>query len=261
MSDTNEIIEQGGVESTVSEGIGTIEFNHPKSNSLPGKVLAQLAANITALGENTDVKVIVLKSSGDKAFCAGASFEELLAIEDSAKGKDFFMGFARVINAARTCPKFIIGRVQGKAVGGGVGLASATDYCLACDSASIKLSELAVGIGPFVVGPAVERKMGKSAFSSLAINASAWQDANWAKQNGLFSEVFPSIEELDKAVTALAHQLAGSNPEAMSMLKTAMWQGTEDWDTLLEDRAEMSGKLILSDFAVKAISTFKKGSR
>lgn len=261
MSDTNEIIDQGGVDYAIENGIATIEFNHPKSNSLPGKVLRKLADTITDIGGNNDAKVIVLKSSGEKAFCAGASFDELLSIEDFDTGKEFFMGFARVINAARKCPKFILGRVQGKAVGGGVGMASATDYCMAHESASVKLSELAVGIGPFVVGPAVQRKMGTSAFTALSVNATAWKDAQWARENGLFTDVFSSVADMDEAIAALAAQLAKSNPEAMSLLKTAMWEGTENWDQLLEERAEMSGKLILSDFARNAIGAFKQGNR
>jgi len=251
------LIEQGDVKHAIENGIATITFSHPKSNSLPGKVLAKLAATITELGLNDDAKVIVLKSEGERAFCAGASFDELLSIEDYPTGKEFFMGFARVINAARKCPKFIIGRVQGKAVGGGVGMASAVDYCLATKFASAKLSELAIGIGPFVVGPAVERKVGTSAFNALAINATEWQTAQWAKEKGLYVDVFETVEEMDAEVQALAERLSKSNPEAMDLLKKAAWKGTEDWDELLESRAEMSGKLVLSEFTTNAINKFK----
>jgi len=254
---TTEIIDQGSVEAVIESYIATITFSHPKSNSLPGKVLSKLAETITELGNNPDVKVLILKSEGEKAFCAGASFDELLSIEDFEAGKEFFMGFARVINAARKCPKFIIGRVQGKAVGGGVGMAAATDYCLATREALVKLSELAIGIGPFVVGPAVERKIGKGPFGELAINATEWRDAQWAKEKGLYTEVFDSIEAMDKVVHALAEKLSNSNPEAMELLKKALWQGTEDWDQLLESRAEMSGKLVLSDYTRNAIQQFK----
>lgn len=251
-------IDQGAVESRIDErGIAYIEFSHPLSNSLPGKVLRKLADTITEMGENPEVKVIVLRSAGEKAFCAGASFDELISINDLETGKVFFSGFANVINACRKAPKFIIGRVQGKAVGGGVGLASAVDYCLATKFADVKLSELAVGIGPFVVGPAVERKIGVSAMSELAINATEWRSAEWAKRKGLFTDVFDNAEEMDKEIERLAFQLSKSNPEAMSMLKTIFWQGTEHWDTLLAERAGMSGKLVLSDFTVNAIGAFK----
>ncbi len=251
-------IDQGAVESHIDErGIAYIEFSHPLSNSLPGKVLRKLADTITEMGENPEVKVIVLRSAGEKAFCAGASFDELISINDLETGKIFFSGFANVINACRKAPKFIIGRVQGKAVGGGVGLASAVDYCLATKFADVKLSELAVGIGPFVVGPAVERKIGVSAMSELAINATEWRSAEWAKRKGLFTDVFDNAEEMDKEIERLAVQLSKSNPEAMSMLKTIFWQGTEHWDTLLAERAGMSGNLVLSDFTVNAIGAFK----
>lgn len=255
------IIDQGSVDQMIDGGIATITFSHPKSNSLPGKVLRQLATTIAEAGENDAVKVIVLKSAGEKAFCAGASFDELLSIADFDTGKEFFMGFARVINAARKCPKLIIGRVQGKAVGGGVGMASAVDYCLAMDSASVKLSELAVGIGPFVVGPAVERKVGTSAFGQLAINATEWQSAQWAKDRGLYVDLFSEVSAMDEAIAVLASKLAKSNPEAMALIKKAMWKGTDDWDQLLEDRAEMSGKLVLSEFTTNAINRFKSGAR
>jgi methylglutaconyl-CoA hydratase len=255
----SQAIDQGFVAFSIDDnGIGSIEFGHPLSNSLPGKVLRKLAETITQLGNDDQVKVIVLRSAGEKAFCAGASFDELISIQDLETGEVFFSGFAQVINACRKAPKFIIGRVHGKAVGGGVGLASAVDYCVATKFADVKLSELAVGIGPFVVGPAVERKIGLSAMSELAINATEWRSADWAKRKGLYTDVYDSIEEMDKEMNKLALRLAGANPEAMSMLKTVFWQGTEDWDQLLAERAGMSGKLVLSDFTVNAINSFKQ---
>ena len=246
------------VKITTENLIGTIEFFHPQSNSLPGHILEELATNISKAGEDDRIKVIVLKSAGERAFCAGASFDELVAIDTPENGKKFFSGFANVINAARKCPKFIIGRVQGKAVGGGVGMASATDYCFATKFASTKLSELAIGIGPFVVGPAVERKVGTSAFSAMTINATKWFDASWAREKGLYTEVFDSVDEMDAEIEKLATTLSTSNPEAMEGLKKVMWQGTDHWDTLLMERAVSSGTLVLSDFTRNAISKFKK---
>ena len=251
-------MENGHITSKVENGIGYITFFHPQSNSMPGALLRQLAQDIEAMGKNNDAKVIVLQSEGDKAFCAGASFDELISIKDLATGTTFFSGFAGVINAMRKAPKFVIARVQGKAVGGGVGIASSADYTYAVEAASVKLSELAVGIGPFVVGPAVERKVGKSAFCQLTINATEWQTAQWAKEKGLYAELFSTVEEMDKGIDALAKRLAGSNPEAMMMLKKIMWEGTENWDTLLLERAGMSGKLVLSEFTVNAINKFKQ---
>ena len=249
------------ISTNIIDGIATITFYHPQSNSLPSELLRGLAAEITKQGDDASVKVIVLKSEGDKAFCAGASFDELISIDDIESGKVFFSGFAGVINAMRKAPKFIIARVQGKAVGGGVGIAAAADYTIATSNAAIKLSELAVGIGPFVVGPAVERKVGTSAFCQLTMNASAWQTAHWALEKGLYNTLYDTVEELDKSVNDLAISLAASNPEAMSMLKKVFWEGTENWDTLLIERALMSGTLVLSDFTRNAISKFKTGAR
>jgi methylglutaconyl-CoA hydratase len=247
----------GTVTSSTNNGITTITFSHPQSNSLPGALLMELGDTITKAGLDAATHVIILRSEGEKAFCAGASFDELIAINDLETGKKFFSGFAHVINALRTCGKLVIGRVQNKAVGGGVGLASAVDYCFATSKASIKLSELAVGIGPFVVGPAVERKIGVSAMSQLAINATEWQSAKWARKKGLYAEIFDSEEEMDKAIQTLAERLAASNPEAMSELKKIFWQGTKNWDTLLTARAGISGRLVLSDFTRNAINKFK----
>jgi methylglutaconyl-CoA hydratase len=252
------VLEQGTVSTNIENGIATVEFFHPLSNSLPGKLLAELATTITELGQNNDVTVIVLKSAGERAFCAGASFDELISIKDLDTGKVFFSGFANVINACRKCPKLIIGRVQGKAVGGGVGMASAVDYCFATKFAAVKLSELAVGIGPFVVGPAVERKVGTSAMSQMAINATEWYPAEWAREKGLYTDIYDSAEEMDTAIATLAGKLANSNPEAMALLKKIFWEGTEHWDQLLAERAAMSGKLVLSEFTVNAINAFKK---
>lgn len=252
------ILVQGKISTTIStNGIAHVEFFHPMSNSMPGQLLGELAQTIESISNDDSVKVIVLRSAGDRTFCGGASFDELVSIEDFETGKKFFSGFANVINACRKSPKLIIGRVQGKAVGGGVGLASATDYCFATKYADVKLSELAVGIGPFVVGPAVARKIGNAAMSQLAINATEFKSAAWAKDKGLYADVYETIEEMDQAIEALAHRLSKSNPEAMTMLKQIFWEGTENWDTLLIERAAMSGKLVLSDFTKNAITAFK----
>jgi methylglutaconyl-CoA hydratase len=238
---------------TDKAGIGTIEFYHPQSNSLPGELLNKLSTTITLASEKNEVRVIILKSAGERTFCAGASFQELIEIKNLKEGIDFFSGFANVINACRKCKKIIIGRVQGKAVGGGVGIASSVDYCFATKHSSIKLSELALGIGPFVVGPAVERKIGLSAMSGLAINADKWFDANWGLQKGLYSEIFQDNESMDKAIDELAFKLSKSHQEATNKLKKVFWKGTEDWDELLSKRAKISGELILSEFSKNAI--------
>lgn len=249
--------ENGSVTTEISDRIATITFHHPKGNSLPGRMLRELAERITEAGENEEARVVVLRSKGDGAFCAGASFDELIAISDFEEGKRFFMGFALVLNAMRKCPKLVIVRVHGKTVGGGVGVASAGDYTLAHQSAAVKLSELALGIGPFVVGPAVQRKMSPSAFSTLAVDATSWYDAAWALEKGLYNKVCDSYEDLDREVDALAGQLAQSSPQAMKELKTVLWKGTDHWDSLLEQRAEISGRLVLSDYTRDFIEEFK----
>lgn len=248
---------EGYVKVEREHGIATIEFFHPQSNSLPGKILETLAHDIHSEGINKDTKVIVLQSAGEKVFCAGASFDELAAITNKEDGLKFFSGFAEVINAMRKCPKFIIARVQGKCVGGGVGLAAAADYAIACEGAEIKLSELAVGIGPFVVGPAVERKMGTSAFSQLAIDAGMWRPADWARRKGLFSELHSEVSGMEDSIARLSTSLSHYSPDAMHELKKVLWKGTEHWDELLKERAAISGKLILSEYAKEFIQKFK----
>jgi len=249
--------ENGSITHTISDNISTIEFFHPKGNSLPGKLLRELADEIEEAANSDDSHVIVIKSGGDGAFCAGASFDELLEISNLEEGKRFFMGFASVINAMRKSPKFIITRVHGKVVGGGVGIAASSDFVFAHSSASVKLSELAVGIGPYVVGPAVGRKIGLGAFTAMSVDARSWYDANWALVNNLYSRIFDSIEEMDKAIEKLAGELASSNPEAMKELRDIQWQGTGHWDSTLEQRAEISGRLVLSDFTREFIKDFK----
>ncbi len=251
-------MEQGHVISTIENQIGIIEFGHPLSNSLPGNILNKLALTITELSKNENCKVILLKSAGDRAFCAGASFEELVAIKDLEEGRIFFSGFAKVINACRTSQKIIIARIQGKAVGGGVGIAASADYAFATKHSAVKLSELAIGIGPFVVGPAVQRKIGLSAMSELAIDATQWRSAEWAQNKGLYSSVSESTEIMDEKINELIQKLANSNPDAMRELKEIFWAGTEDWDELLARRAEISGRLVLSEFTRNAIHAFKK---
>ena len=250
-------IKEGYVKSHTEHGITTIEFFHPQSNSLPLKMLDSLTQEIHYAGTH-DSKIVILRSAGIGAFCAGASFDELIAVRNEKQGTEFFSGFANVINEMRKCPKLIIGRIHGKCVGGGVGLAAAVDYAIAVKDAEVKLSELSIGMAPFVVGPAIKRKIGASAFSQLAMDSTLWRNADWAKQKALFAEVHQSVQDMDEAVDRLANSLAHFNPEAMSEMKKMFWHGTEDWDTLLKERAAISGRLILSDFTKKAIEAFKE---
>ncbi|MEO8577790.1 MAG: enoyl-CoA hydratase/isomerase family protein [Gemmatimonadales bacterium] len=245
-------IESGRVESEVSDGIATITFSHPKSNSLPGSLLAALAAEVTLAGQNATAKVIVLRSEGDGPFCAGASFAELQTIQDAEGGKRFFMGFVNLILAMIRAPKFVVTRVHGKAVGGGVGIVSASDYAIATKDADLKLSELAVGLGPFIVGLPIQKKIGMGAFSAMAIDAD-WRSAKWGKRNGLYAEVHDDVAALDEAFAKRVQTLASSNPEAMAQLKKVFWEGTEDWPAQLDARATMSGTLVLSDFTSRAV--------
>ena len=245
----------GTVTAQVADGIATIRFAHPKGNSLPGALLKRLAAEIAAQGANPTAKVIVLRSEGTGPFCAGASFDELSAVKDVAGGAEFFSGFSKVILAMIRAPKFVITRVHGKAAGGAVGLIAASDYSLAVSSAHAKLSELAIGIGPFVVGPVIEKKIGLAAFSAMAVDAD-WRDAAWCERHGLYSKIFDIAPAMDAAVDSLAATLAKSNPDAMAALKRVFWAGTEQWDVLLAERAAMSGTMVLSEFTRAAIAAF-----
>ncbi|CAL2081243.1 enoyl-CoA hydratase/isomerase family protein [Tenacibaculum sp. 190524A02b] len=248
----------GSLYTKIENSIATIEFGHPASNSFPSELLDRLAKEFDKLSGLNEVSIIVLKSEGERAFCAGASFDELVAINNLENGKYFFSGFANVINAMRKCSKLIVGRVQGKTVGGGVGLAAACDYVLATEHAAIKLSEFTIGIGPFVIAPAVKRKIGVSGLAELTLDATSWKNAYWAKEKGLYARVFENIEDLDKELVIFTEKLASYNPEALLEMKQALWVGTEHWDTLLIERAETSGKLVLSDFTKKALEKFKK---
>lgn len=248
----------GYVTSETHNGITTIEFFHPQSNSLPRRLLDDMANEIHTAGSNKDSRVIILKAGGDKAFCAGASFNELQNIKDPKQGYEFFSGFAGVVNAMRKCPKFIIGRIHGKCVGGGVGLAAAVDYAIACEGAEIKLSELSLGFGPFVVGPAIERKIGLSAFSQLAIDSAMWRNGDWARKKGLYAELHPNKESMDESIFRLSNQLSHSNPEAVAELKKIFWKGTDHWDALLFNRAEASGRLVTGRYTKDAIEKISK---
>jgi len=248
----------GSLYTNIQNKIATVEFYHPASNSMPSELLSRLTNTFNELSSNNEVHVIIFKSEKDTTFCAGASFDELIKISNLEEGKEFFLGFANVINAMRNCSKLIIGRVQGKAVGGGVGLAATCDYCFATEQASIKLSEFTIGIGPFVIAPTVERKIGVSALSELTLDATHWKTAYWAQQKGLFARVFETIKDMDAEVEDLALKISKYNPEALMKMKKTLWKNTENWDELLKERAEISGKLVLSEFTRNALKKFKK---
>lgn len=250
--------QNGSLYTHIQNQIATVEFGHPASNSFPSELLARLTNELNSLSKNNEVSVIILKSEGEKAFCAGASFDELVAIKNLEEGKLFFSGFANVINAIRTCAKLIIARVQGKTVGGGVGLIAACDYALATEAASVKLSEISIGIGPFVIAPAIERKMGLAALSELTLDATSWKNAYWGKEKGLYANVFETTKELDDEVDLLASKLASYNPAALRELKKVFWQNTEHWNELLLERAAITGELVLSDFTKNALAKFSK---
>ncbi len=250
--------ENGSLYTHIENKIATLEFGHPASNSFPSVLLERLEKEIRKLSDDDNVNVILLKSEGEKAFCAGASFNELIEINKMQEGKLFFSGFANVINAMRECKKLIIGRVQGKTVGGGVGLVAACDYAMATDAAAIKLSELSIGIGPFVIAPAVERKMGTDALAELSLAAHEWKNAYWAKEKGLYAKVFESIKDLDKEIELFTEKLASYNPKALYEMKKIFWKNTDNWNQLLQERAAISGELVLSDFTKKALAKFKK---
>ena len=249
---------QGSISTSITGTIATVTFQHPASNSFPSGLLQQLTDEFGTLSNDKNINVIVLQSAGNGAFCAGASFDELLAVSNLDDGTKFFSGFANVINAMRNCSKLIVGRIHGKAVGGGVGLASACDYAFATENSSVKLSELAIGIGPFVIAPAVQRKVGVAALAEMTLAATDWKSARWALEKGLFSDVSQSVDQLDEKLTDFTTKLASYNPEALSEMKKALWMGTENWGTLLYERAAISGKLDLSDFTKEALQQFKK---
>ena len=250
------VVPDGTVTVSIADGVGTVEFAHPKGNSLPAQLLNLLAKEITAVGENPDARVIVLRSAGTGAFCAGASFDEFTAVADAAAGKEFFSGFSRVILAMVRAPKFVLTRVHGKAAGGAIGVIAASDYSMAVRDASVKLSELQVGIGPFVVGVAIERKLGLAPFQALGVHAD-WHDAEWCERHGLYSMLCADGAALDAAVAQHAKRLAASNPEAMREMKRIFWEGTEHWADTMDERAAMSGRMVLSDFTRKALEKFR----
>ena len=250
--------QNGSLYTQIENRIATIEFGHPASNSFPSELLERLQKEFDHLSNDENVSVIVLRSEGEKAFCAGASFDELVEIENMQQGKVFFSGFANILNAMRECNKLIIGRIQGKAVGGGVGLAAACDYAMATEAAAIKLSEFSIGIGPFVIAPAVERKMGIAALAELTLAAHEWKNAYWAKEKGLYARVFETVKDLDKEIHFFAEKLASYNPDALLEMKKILWENTSHWKNLLPERAAISGELILSDFSREALEKFKK---
>jgi methylglutaconyl-CoA hydratase len=230
----------------IKEHCAVIEFYHPAHNSMSMKLLKSMAELFDDLNDVKDIKCILLTSAGKGSFCAGANFEELKSIKNESEGLHFFSGFGNVINSMRRCTKLVIGRIHGKAVGGGVGLISACDIAFGTVNTSIRLSELAIGIGPFVIAPAVIRKTGIAAFSDLSFNPLEWKSADWAQNHGLFSKVFENTEGLDDHIKSYVDCISSFSIDAIAENKKLLWEGTENWHQLLLDRAAISGKLILN---------------
>lgn len=250
----------GFVTQELKNNISEITFGTPKSNSLPGEILEKLAQTILESGKDENVKAILLKSEGEKAFCAGASFDELLEIEELEKSKIFFGGFAKVLNAMRNCGKLVVVRVQGKTTGGGVGIACAADYCFATKDSAMALTELNLGIGPFVIGPYVERKIGKSAYGAMSIDAD-FRSANWCEKHDVYHSVSENIQEMDEKIAAFMNKLSERSADALALIKKVSWEGSEHFDQLMPERILMSASLILEDSAKKNIELIKERLR
>ena len=250
----------GFVTSEIKNNISEITFGTPKSNSLPGEILELLAKTILESGEDQNVKAILLKSEGEKAFCAGASFDELLEIEELEKSKIFFGGFAKVLNAIRSCGKLVIARVQGKTTGGGVGIACAADYCFATKDAAMALTELNLGIGPFVIGPYVERKLGKSAYAAMSIDAD-FRSADWCEKHDVYHSVSENIQMMDEEIDKFLEKLSTRSSDALALIKKVSWEGTEHFEQLMPERILMSASLILEDSAKENIGKIKERLR
>ena len=235
------------VYTSVENNVAIIEFSSEQANALSMDLLHRLAKELDVASVNDSVKVVLLKSAGEKTFCAGAFFDELVKVDSLESGKVFFSGFASVLNAIRNCSKPVIGRAQGKAVGGGVGILATCDYVFATEQASIRLPELSIGIGPFVIAPAVERKIGIGALSELSFSPDQWKNAYWAQQKGLIARVYETAKEMDEAIDHFLVTLLKSNPQALSEMKRVTWQHTEHWERELIDNAAISGRLVLSE--------------
>lgn len=245
------------VTSEIKSNIAEITFGTPKSNSLPSEILEKLAQTILDEAAKENVSLILLKSEGEKAFCAGASFDELLDINDLETSKHFFGGFAKVLNAMRTCRKIVVVRVQGKTTGGGVGIACAADYCFATKDAGLALPELNLGIGPFVIGPFVERKIGKSQFTAMSLDTE-FRNANWAKDNHIYHQVFDSITEMDFEIQKFLEKLSAKSTDALALIKKVSWEGTEHFAELMPERILMSASLLLEDSTKANIEKIKQ---
>ncbi len=250
----------GFVTSEIKNNISEITFGTPKSNSLPGEILEKLAQTILECGKDQNVKAILLQSEGEKSFCAGASFDELLEIEELEKSKIFFGGFAKVLNAMRSCGKLVIVRVQGKTTGGGVGIACAADYCFGTTDSALALTELNLGIGPFVIGPFVERKIGKSAYSAMSIDAD-FRSAEWCERHDIYQSVSENIPEMDSKIEKFLEVLSNRSSDALALIKKVSWEGTEHFDQLMPERILMSASLILEDSAKENIGKIKERLR
>ncbi len=227
--------------------IGFLEFGNPAGNSLPSPLLKAFKAGLIALEKDSNVRVIVIQSFGDRAFCGGASLAEMKTLQTLEEATAFFMGIADLINTLRSLSKFVIGRVHGKVVGGGVGLVAACDYVLANRTAQIKLSELSIGIGPYVIEPVVSRKIGGTAFAQLSLDAHQWKSATWAEDKGLYNALFETQVELDLAVKTNAERFASYPEKAVKTLRKLHWKETEHWDKLLPKNAAITGELALQE--------------
>lgn len=253
--------QNGSLHSRISKGIATIEFGHPKANSLTSALLEGLMQEFNSLSENDKVSLILLKSKGEGAFCAGASFDELLQIDNLTDATHFFNGFANVFLAMRNCKKPIVGQIQGKATGGGVGLIAACDYTLATENAWIRLPELAIGIAPFVIAPVLIRKIGTTALNEMYMTPNLWKESHWAQRYNLYTQVLKNIKELNEQTAHFTENLAKINSNVLAEMKQITWKNTENWSEELHKNATLSAKFLLSEETKSILMNFKNSKK
>jgi len=249
---------ESAIHCTVQDGTATLTLQRPQvHNAFDDVLIGELSARLRALGEDPQVRVVVLGGAG-RSFCAGADLAWMrrMAAYGEQENRRDARALAELMHTLDTLSKPTVARVHGAAYGGGVGLVACCDIAIAADGARFCTSEARLGLAPAVISPYVVRAIGARAARRYFLTAAPF-DASRAHALGLVHEVVDA-GELDRAVAAVVAELHAGGPAAQTACKSliATVAGAAGDETLIDYTAACIADLRASAEGQEGIRAF-----